>query len=204
MASSDADPNRKFQFSLREILVGMLSICVVLGVWSMPESMRTILYTCYLGIGLVIVGLVFRRPTLIVIGILAVAVSVPLHNFMSSWEYNWRSHVARSVHVTVVDDESGRPIPGASVTLAHDGVEHYVTLITDDEGTATFSWPFYTSGKDYLLWKTGCIHVGWEEFRTESEGYSSDRLKLNSRIPRELPLDSLIPAVDIRLTKSAE
>ena len=202
MATSEAAPNRKLQFSLRKLLVCVCLLCAILGVWSTPDSMRTILYTCYIGIGLVIVGLVYRRRTSVVVGIVAVGVSVPLHSFVSSWDYSWNGQVARSVCVTVVDGESELPIPGASVTLAHAGINRYVTLIADDAGTVTFDWSFYTSGQDYLLWKTGCIHVGWEELRTESDGYSSHRLKLNSRIPRELPLDSSIPAFSIRLIKA--
>ena len=204
MSTSDAQPNPKLQFSLRTLFLLTILVCLVLGVTSTPETMMTIVYTCYIGIALAVAGLAYRRPWLIVFGVAAIAMSIPLHNVLSSWKHNWDGTIERTVSVIVVDDDSGKPIPSTTITLAHDGVNRYVTMISDYDGTATFDWAFFTSGKDYVLWKTGNIHIGWEQFLIKYDGYSPQTLLLSDRTGNKLPLDSSIPQFTIKLKKSAQ
>ncbi len=192
-------PAKRWQFSVRTILLVTLLIAGLISSISQYGASGLVLFVLGLGVVLLISGVWNRELNRGIVGVMLVLVTAPFFGSATRYVHE----VAHPVHVTVTDSQSGQPIRRAKVFIykASQHVPPYY-VATNRDGAATLQSKFRASTCEFGITKDGHMWLWEHMILVEKDGYQSRALPLYELTGKthELYQDPL-PPVRIELAK---
>jgi len=211
--SRPASPLRRFQFGLVDLLVAAVAcafLCAIYA-WGGDATDRVPELFLALAVGLFAAGWFRRSKLLIVTGLLMLlGMKLQLAAFSEQVQRqtdrtSWTLH---QLGITVVDAATGRPIPGAAVSVVASNGPNTVTsrAQSDESGTATLysKVPCYCASESNgpLLPSAGWFYLDGLHVEVNADGYAPAKIGLDEHYGQrrwDLFANGPLPPVTVKL-----
>jgi hypothetical protein len=207
-----------WQFSMRAMLVLLAIVCAALAVFVRFYLVGLFCAAFLAGLALVGYGVAHKRTGLLGAGSLLASASLIVLMFGAT-KALWVGQSLVSLTFVVVDDQSGRPVSGATVRLRElpfeSGIpslvispnEPGVEMRTSPRGRATITYKFSSTGQSGLLVRTTATAQILEDYyvQTSAEGYQTQVVPLYELTGHNVDLTwpQQPPPIRIRLERAS-